>query len=332
MNYTIQEVTTEEHEAIFVNLLEEGGLYPSGSGILRFNWFYRNASSKAYILYTEHGVPIGTKGYGLRNFWRNNKKYIGAISVDISVIKEYRQLAPAYFLHRETTQNMLDTVDFVYGIPNRHSTVLYKRSRLLEPLTHFNRFAKILNVSQVLKDKFVCMHGALNKMWNATNILRQVNLRSQTSNVPIEDLKLHNSMWNQFSSPELQGSRNYDYLMWRYLRNPLTKYSTFSCNNGIVVYLQNEHRVYIVDIICDLQMIKHTLAAFEQHCKSKDVGVIILCMIGAEKTISAIKSIWYKQVDPHPTKMLWIGSKNSTLRNLFQQHNISWFLGDEDAN
>lgn len=338
MNYNIREVSSSKDRNTFIRLLEETGLYGTGEGAPRFEWFYARTSNKAFLLTTQDGKPIGTKGYGIRPFVVNGEMRDGAISVDVSVIKEYRNLKPAIFLHKETAKIMLNEVDFLYGIPNKNATPIYKRTKILQPVYRFDRFAKILNMSDVMGSKAKLAQPALNFAWRWSNKIRQFSFKTYvTSNEFVNSQTANNIKQQNCGQSICMGVRDVNYLTWRYLLNPSMEYKVFSLvDNASLVYFEKGSRVYIVDLIWPIDspsVLFTLLSMFEQHCISQQRSAIIVAIVGSQLIAKTLKQLWYKQFPQHESKVLFIGSNNEDLyRDLTHNGSLFFMFGDEDAN
>ena len=103
---------------------------------------------------------------------------------------------------------------------------------------------------------------------------------------------------------------------------------------GFVIFYEENNNIYVVDIIYQFGStfsLSTLLSGFERYCASEGKYAIIVCMIGGREIQDVLKSFWYKEFPPHPTKSLWMATNDNFPKTQLLDA-AAWFLGDEDAN
>jgi len=221
-------------------------------------------------------------------------------------------------------------VDFRYGFPSKQAEVISKHYGF-EKIAEFTRLVKVLRsgnyLKRLVKQRFLA--GAISIPADFLLRLRSMNILWASGNVFQSD-SLENSyhlvdtLWNQITQQNLlMGERSSEYLDWRYFKCPTDKYKVFGVRDkdnalqGVMVYLLQNKRAEIVDLICpdyeDTTTIHSLLTNFEKYCFSIPVDSIAITIIGSEGIIRHLLSMGYSYRE-HQTSLLINAGQNKDLR------------------
>lgn len=333
MSYTISKVVSVEEEIKFAELLDKH-LYDPGGGSKKIEWFYKNSIIPGEMfLLSKNGVVVGTKGYGYREFMFGGKKYLGAISADITVEKEHRTLKPALMLNKHTMEMLDQDVDFHYAVPMDTADGLYRRRSGFKKIGRFNRYVKPLNLGVVVEAKlgnkkiFRTLGNSLNSIWlPLISIKRICNERKGM----IGEKNVENAITNMWVDPNIfSGINTYEYINWRFSRNPLKNYEILSFsdgdNYGTVSFEKKENRAHISHISSSgPEVLVWILIELEKYCLSKKYDAIVIGCIDNELYRNIFSKLWYRRYTP--TNNLWV-SDNLDIPS----SNYLFFTGDLDS-
>lgn len=333
MNYMVDPVKTNEDEVAFINLLNSN-LFDDGSAESKVKWFYKDSPipGEMFLLKTENGDPVGTKGYGFRYFSYQGTKLLGAISVDISVSKEHRKLKPALVLNQQSAQMLCTNVDFHYTFPNGNSDSLFKRKQSnFQKLGQFVRYWKVLDARSVLIEKLGSRSGIkfvapfIGIGWK---IVLPFTHRSSRNTLRTDKKELCIPALNsQFFSPQ----KDAQYLKWRFFDNPFHDYKMLHVKRGdvegVVFYFIKNNKAHISDLVYDTQNPNHLLwilSEFEKNAIESGCNAVVISCIADENHDRLFKRMLYK---PHS-----LGGNVWISRDLkFSTFGCTIFTGDSDT-
>ena len=352
--YTIKRAESERDIDDFGRILVRNGLYPTEDAAQeRIDWFYRSGSSDMLLLCDEHGCPVGTRGYGLRDFYLGDEKLRGAIGVDISVNEEHRSMFTGLSLLRDSLSLLFSEglADFSYGIPNKSSTALYKVAKKFVPVGQYNRYVKPLKIGDAVNtirpipSLAVGALNATNLLWHGVNWLheRTLNLLDSERDV-LTSLDSADNTWRnnkRFASPDqLLPDRSGDYLFWRYGINPDENIRRFNillstAEQATIFYVIIKNRAYVIDYVCPPgttpQALMTLFAKFDQHCRQTGFSAIVVQTLGGQTLFDEVlKPLWYRRFSSS-NKVLFLAAKTDDLRERLRSASQLWVIGDEDA-
>lgn len=324
MEYIVTSVESDKDEREFISLLNDHLYYRERNGDKKVEWFYKKAPipGEMFLLRTEDGTPVGTKGYGFHDFTASGKTVRGAISVDICTDENHRSLKPALILNKKSAEMLKTPIDFHYTIPNKNSDPLFRRRGSgFKKVGQFKRYVKILNTRPALEhkisNKFIVSvtHMALNPVWNSINWTRYLTHKRLVCE-SILDSHLTDLLYSaNINAPWFRGANTSEYLSWRVLQNPHNKYHILTLQEkGAIIYYIKENRAHVVDIIFSFSQCEDDLMCllvnFERYCKQQGFTTIAVPFIGNEKFTSILKKLWYREYKPGSN--FWISSSFNT--------------------
>lgn len=317
MGYIVTPVETCNDEKLFGDFLNKY-LYISGNGIDKVSWFYKNSlmPGEMFLLRKDDGTIVGTKGYGFREFIKNGRKLLGAISADISVHEKHRSLKPAMTLNKKSFEMLKKPVDFHYTVPNRNSDILFRRKNSgFSKVGQFQRYAKILDTKAAFEQKISnkalssCMGTLCTPIWKSALWYK----RGYSPNVrEIYDVR---NMDNIFiNSHYLSGVNSVDYIKWRFFDNPFKKYRILCIENdddvGMVVFFEKQNRAHISTMVYsghNPNILKWMLCGVEKFCLDAGLTTIVISGILDEDHENVFRSLWY--IKYTPTGNLWVSDE-----------------------
>lgn len=349
-NYYVTEVSSEEDLAQAISIWERNLPVPVGTGMEKYHWFYETnpyQKSKLHLLRLKgNEKAVGVGGIGYRNFSVRGKPLMGVIGVDFAVDKDHRALGPALKLQRTVMESTEMDADFRYGFPSKQAEVILKYYGY-EKIAEFTRLVKVLRSGNYLKKvvkprflagaisipaDFLLRLKSMNTLWASGNVFQSDNLESSHH--------LVDRLWDQITQQNLlMGERNLDYLNWRYFKCPTYKHKVFGVRDkdnalqGVMVYLLQNKRVEIVDLICpdyeDTTIIHSLLINFEKYCFSIPVDSIEINIIGSKKITRHLLSMGYSHRKDRTSSVFIEAGQNKDLLAQFKDINNSlWFGGD----
>lgn len=338
MDYTVTPVRTIEDEKIFIAFLNKYLYFRNKDGANKFKWFYKDAPipGETFLLRTEDGVPVGTKGYGFHEFTLNGKIIRGAISVDICTDEKHRGLKPALFLNKKSMEMLETPVDFHYTIPNNNSDALFKRRASgFKKIGQFQRCVKILNTKPALEtrltNKFVLntAYTISNPLWYGVNWVRSSTYKRFDVCDELDDSLLETLHQQNVNTSSLVGIKNLTYLNWRTSQYPFTNYKVLTfLGKGSIVYHIKEGRAHISNIIFSMTEYEESLISillnFEAYCANKRLTSIVIPFIGDSRFVNLLKKLWYMKYQPGYN--LWVSSSLD-----ISPTNCLMFTGDIDS-
>jgi hypothetical protein len=205
----------------------------------RFEWLYLqnpNGAARAWMAVDDATKRIvGVAGAFPRNILLNGETRRAYVLGDFCIAPEFRSLGPAVSLQRACFNELSAEGDPVcVDFPSQTMIGIYRRLGIA-PVGTIVRYVKLLRVDDKVSAIFShrAVAGAISRMGNLA--LRSRDLL-QTTDSGLEIGPHERVFDDQFTNLTLRavlsfqayGLRSADYLNWRYLRNPLGKYSVIT--------------------------------------------------------------------------------------------------------
>lgn len=316
----------------------------------RFDWLYQNnphGQARAWIALDERdGTVVGMASAFPRRVYIGEPEgeRVGWVLGDFCINDRYRSLGPALQLQRAClTEVDSEAIAFCYDFPSTRMMAVYKRLGV-NPLGQMLRLAKALRVdrkvSKVVKSALVA--NGLSTVGNVVLALRDYRIRDRGTLT----IALHEGdCGEEFSTlaRRIGGrygvctQRSAEYLNWRYLANPLSRYElltvrvdgvlsayTFFTHNGADVILEDlfgiDNRVIISSMIDEAVTL------------SRDRGVITVSipLLESHPWLPLFQQLGFQVREASPI-IGYTSPRHQSMRNMFGD--MGWFLtyGDRDS-
>ena len=267
MPYKVFEANLATDKAILVDLLERNRSKKGIDYKKRIEWAYFTnpiGNAKAWIVYDEKkNKPVGFTGVFPRDIYVNGIKYRGWNCGDFSIDKAYRSLGIALML-REKAKEYIDNgvVPFLYAHPNSKMELIHLKVGH-KKISNMVRYALPIRINKILSLKFrIDLIVKLISIFpNHFIMLRYLQVDTKKvkgkllNNVMVtEDHQIiFEKMIKEFS---VIGSRDVEYLIWKYEKNPNIKYFQFdliieNVLRGTIFFNINQNTVNIVDLLIE---------------------------------------------------------------------------------
>jgi hypothetical protein len=251
-----------------------------------------------------------------RHFVVDGKQRIFGIMGDFVVDRRYRGFGPGLKLPRYVLSKVGELgVSLIYTIPyygtSKHMerTGLFRHKVqlgwLIKPLL-FNRHVRNPIAACILNSAMLLFDGAWFSM-----ILNPIALRRTRFEDTAVFSSAFDSFWARLQNRKqgILGSRDTQYLTWRYTKNPLKKFRVLSLMRSAseellayVIYTIDGGQLdiydiqYLLEISKQLLIIKLIWVARKEHCKS-----LYLLTSAGDKTLSTLKAFGFiPRKEEHP--------------------------------
>lgn len=202
----------------------------------RYEWFYlRHPCDAPTLMMLTHGQParlVGLAALGTRRVCVQGKDTTAGILADLVVLPEHRTLYPALLLQRQMKQTAFGLHGIVYGIPNKRSTPIVRRLGYTK-LGELIRYSKVLRCGKYLEGY---LPSWLSKMLGLV-VDRMMPLYFKPYRALMHGWECKwidavderfDALWQrarEFNG--LIGSRDAQFLQWRFLSQPDHHYRLF---------------------------------------------------------------------------------------------------------
>lgn len=282
----------------------------------KYSWFYQNNVAGAadcwLITNEENGTVIGTTVIFPRKFIINNRDYLGGITGDFAVDKQYRVLGPALKLQREVINSCESgKYHFLYGFPNMHSEPVQKRVgfvvvgsaiRLVKVVRTYRYLRRVLKVV-ILSKFFSFFLDFIIRMFQKETWYR-LSDEYEAKFLQKFDERFE-KLWEVASvNFPIIGERSQQFLTWRFQNCPYQDYQIFVLEKrsdasllGYVVFSVKEKDVLIVDCFArdKNEAYSTLLAAFLKEVRKFRIDSISIVYLGNEFLVNILKGFNFSQ-------------------------------------
>jgi hypothetical protein len=262
VNIVVREADIDGDRRVLIDFLYDN-LTENSDG-RRFDWLYRDnpyGSARAWIMIDNKSKTV----IGMAAAFPRLVQVLGQDIIcwnmgDFAINKRFRSLGPAILLQRACLTPIQEgAIHFCYDHPSKSMMAIYKRMGILAS-GEVIRFSKPLIVDRQVSA--VVKKGALARgiraLGNAFLALkdyrRQVyggyEIALLDGRFNEEFTKLNDRVLGHF---KVCGRRTSEYLNWRYLDNPLSRYEVITLRNGgelmaYAIFIQDEHDAVLLDL------------------------------------------------------------------------------------
>ncbi|MBI5055394.1 MAG: hypothetical protein HZB61_02070 [Nitrospirae bacterium] len=258
----------------------------------RIKWSYEeNPDGKAQLYLIndmEKHQYFGSCAVIARKFHFAGRELRGGVTADFAVKREYRMLGSAIKLQKAIANS--DDLEILIGFPNKTAEKVQMRAGY-EVLANMVRYLKVLNAAQVLKRRFHPL-AAYAAVPFAALYLKMKSFRlkgNQGSQSCAASLDERVAQIFEYAEDvfDFSGSRNLDYLKWRFLKCPYKSYSVFCIEDrvssqlaGYLIYYMENNIAYIDDFFCRGfdRYLEEMLETFTAHCGKMKLDAVSLMM------------------------------------------------------
>lgn len=239
----------------------EGGFTAAGPGGdgARYDWFYlRNPEGPAQVNLlesAEDGRPIGCLGVGPRRFVVRDRVVAGGMLVDFVVHPEHRTALPALTLQRAGRQRALESMQILYGLPDKKAVMVFKRlgGQVHFELPSYSRVVRCRNYLGRHVPAFLAASlGALIDAIDALGCRIRLAIGPNVGCWLDDFDERFDTLWNAFDKTgRCIGVRDRAFLQWRFGAQPGHTYRIF----GVMPRGSNALRMYFICEVCDRSLI-----------------------------------------------------------------------------
>lgn len=258
-----------ERDAETILNLWRAGLGHNGAPLGKYRWYYQEnpAGPPAVFLLNCNGDPkyVGVAAMGRRMLHIFGKPAVVGEMIDFVVTKEHRTLTPATIVMRAVHDHGLDTLGFVYGLPNLKSQAVVKRAGYAR-IGDMQRYARVLRSTDYLQQRLPAPLRWLAQLIGplADGLRRKQNtmgsssatFRSDWADAP--DARFDAIWQNMRRTQVVVGCRDETYLRWRFVQCPLRAHRFFTLtdqkSNRLVAYAvceQDGPALHVHDFLVD---------------------------------------------------------------------------------
>lgn len=313
----------------------------------RYEWIYENnpAGAPSCWIAKKDGEVVGSTVLFPRRLFIKGQAVTGGIAGDFSVNKEVRGFGPALSLQREALSNYLkDGFDILYGLPNKHSEGVVKRSGY-SVLGDIISLTRPLRSQYFLKDKLpLTIAKIVSKPLDmAMKIFSRENLYIRSKEHSTEVLTSFDSRFDTLWEKSLPyftiiGDRSSFYLNWRFARSPHNNYSVFIIKQtktddilGYIIFVSTDNRVSIADILYpDGGTIDILLSEFLLFLRRKGIDSASISLAGCDDLVKKLLRYGFS-IRGREGKLLVLFPQDSPYSQCITEIN-NWHLmsGDND--
>lgn len=265
----------------------------SDANEVRYEWLYRkNPEGKALtwvVCEPEEGKIIGVSAAFPRRILHNGNEMRGYVLGDFCIHPDHRSLGPALALQKSSLQGLSNEgAGFVFDFPSTSMLAIYKRLSI-EPQETVIRFAKPLRADRQIQ-KSVSNKAAVRALAVAANAtLRLRDSRLKRSNA-VEINEQDTPCGEEFTTATCRwatrmgicGSRDANYLNWRFLQHPQRKYHLLTARKngklcGYLIYERAGEDATVADLFAEESSV----------CKALLVETITIARRAGVHTLSA---------------------------------------------
>ena len=265
MSNLVRRAEIEEEKAALNAFL--ASYLSSDANDVRFEWLYnKNPEGKALAWVAcepETEKIIGVSAAFPRRILRNGKEMRGYILGDFCIHPDHRSLGPALALQKSSLEGLSNEgAGFIFDFPSTSMLAIYKRLRI-EPQETMIRFAKPLRADRQIQ-KSVSNKAAVRALAVAANAtLRLRDSRLKRSNV-VEVKERDTPCGEEFTAATRRwttrmgicGSRDANYLNWRFLQHPQRKYHLLTARKdgelcGYLIYERVGEDATVADLFAE---------------------------------------------------------------------------------
>jgi hypothetical protein len=260
----------------------------------RITWSYRqhpHGRPRIWLLHdTESGQAFGSCLVVPRWVHHGGKRLRGGITGDFAIKKDYRTMGPALKLQRAIVNS--SDFDMLIAFPNRNSVGVQLRAGF-QDLGELTVFRRIFRSGPVLKRRYNPLLSSLASPFVDLGIrLRSLRFgrgssigHSVTHELDGEFTGLGSRVENRLA---WAGSRDMDYLVWRFVEHPYKSYRFFGLQEtgsakllGYLAYYVKDNIAYIDDFLVEEPRtdLRPLLDAFGAYCRRSRLDAMSLIML-----------------------------------------------------
>jgi hypothetical protein len=258
----------------------------------KLDYFYgANPEGLPVVTFLTHGedsVPVGIASACPRRFRWGETVVHGAAMIDFFVAKEHRTFFPALFLQKEMKENLRQSREIAYGLPNRQSLSVFRRLGFAF-IGNSVRRAIVLRsagyLSRYVPDWFGSLCGAiLDRALIGTTMLRVRANGAFLGKWNDRPDARYDDLWSRFDpGMVVTGIRDRAFLAWRFAQRPGHRYRFFAlqcaAKDRLAAYAvceRQEQTLHVRDFLADEAMpgalaqlwLNLVLEAFREGCTS----------------------------------------------------------------
>jgi hypothetical protein len=291
MSIRISEVSLENDGPTLIGLIRS--YLAPGTTRRRFEWLYCNGphgSARAWLAWDrQDGNVLGMAAAFPRTVHFRGEQRLAWVFGDFCMNQNYRTLGPAVALQRRCLEEAGDSsVGVCYDFPSRNMVAVYRRLGI-QQTTKLIRWAKPLRTDvriqaaigsrtvarclSALPDIALAWHG-----WKGQKTACELSVHTDRCEVEFTELD---------SAPEtrcaFRTARSAEYLNWRYLDHPETKYEILTARRGgaligYAIFCQDGNYATVADLCSKEEpaVIARLLAGVAEIVRVRDVVTLNL--------------------------------------------------------
>jgi len=261
----VREADLRADRQVLIDLLREN--LPQHGGAAHFDWLYlQNPAGEAKAWLAEDpasGDAIGVAAAFPRRMYVRGELVSCWNLGDFAIRKRHRSLGPAVALQRACLREVTEgRVAFAYDHPASNMMAIYRRLGI-EATGNVVRFAKPLRLDDRIKAPAVVKPVANGVAAIGTLLLRTLDMgraraasASRVSTGERVDERFDELDRRTCREARVRGSRDADYLKWRYLKSPNQRFEVLTVTQdetltGYVVFYQSGNNGVIADLLAD---------------------------------------------------------------------------------
>jgi hypothetical protein len=208
----------------------------------RFDWLYlRNPSgqARAWTALNEAGQIVGAAAAFPRLMWVDRTLRRGWVLGDLCVAPHSRSMGPALLLQRACLKSLATDEDPIwFDFPSRSMMAIYRRLGI-SATAHHVRYSKLFRIDKKA-EKYISNKSV------RRGVSRLANLALRFQRLPYKvprglEVTAHDGVFGEeftaldsatADSLTIRGLRTAEYLNWRYLENPFSRYRVVVARHG----------------------------------------------------------------------------------------------------
>ncbi len=312
-----------------------------------FNWIYQDnplGPAKTILAQcVENGEYVGCAAVYPRRLFIRGEKTRAGILINFAIDKKHRVFGPALMIQKEILSTYLNKeFDLIMGYPNKNSDGILKRigyvlvgdgtywTKILNWKTKLIRFVKLEIIAAILGAILDCFY-------RVREIFYARSIKPLFATKIISDLsKDFDLLWEKArKNYTVIGSRDADYLQWRYrgfMNDSYQFFCLYDKQERFCAYVAYKAALGVVNIYDffaeDVLKTKHILALFILEMRKLKFKSIIMVYIGNAKFGRAFKELSFIRKNSTRAMLIMLGNNLSEQQksNLLVPQN--WHISD----